>query len=33
MKDRVLLTVELGLMKEHVGRRYSALMDRFDSRS
>ena len=30
MKDRILLTVDLGLMKERVSRQYSSLMDRFE---
>ena len=30
MKDRVLLTIDVGAMKERVSRRYSTIMERFD---
>jgi hypothetical protein len=30
MKDRVLLTVDLGAMKERLRRQYGVLMDRFE---
>ncbi|MGA8597404.1 MAG: amidohydrolase family protein [Bryobacteraceae bacterium] len=30
MKDRVLLTIDMGAMKERVSRRYSTIMERFD---